>query len=320
MTMTLELQSHSVSILICTCNRAESLRHTLESLAQVNVPENLSCELIVVDNASSDRTAEIIQSFSMPNMPVRYISELQRGLSKARNAGIAAARGEIILFTDDDVRPPHNWIEGMCAPILAGTAEAVAGGVKIAPHLDREWMQPIHRAYFASSEFIDPQAPQFLIGANMAFLKQVLVKIPGFDTEIGPGAIGYGDDTLFTAQILQAGYRIASALDVVVEHHFDESRLLRSHLMNAAQKAGQTSAYLAHHWDHTQISFPRLRLLKCLINFGFWRLKTWRHPLKSEGLLPQEWELIHIINFYKQYLVEWRRKPNYQQYGLVKNS
>ncbi len=316
--MNFSLESNSVSILICTCNRAESLLQTLESLALVNVPENLDCELIVVDNASSDRTAEVIQSFPMPNMVLRYVSETKRGLSNARNTGIAAARGKIILFTDDDVRLPQNWIAQMCQPILSGTAEVVAGGVKIAAHLERDWMQPIHRAIFASSEFIDRESPNCLVGANMGFLKEILAKIPGFDPELGAGAIGYGDDTLFTAQIQQAGYRIASALDVVVEHHFDESRLLRSHLLKAVKNAGKTSAYLAFHWHHTQINYPHLRLIKCLLNLAFWHLQTWKKPLNQEGLLPGEWEVLHIIYFYRQYLVEWKRERKYQKYGLVK--
>jgi hypothetical protein len=127
----------------------------------------------------------------------------------------------MILFTDDDVRPPEDWIDGMCEPILLGKAQAVAGGVRIAPKLHRPWMEALHRGWLASTEGIDPAAPYTMFGANMGFSREVLSKVPAFDTELGPGALGFGDEMLFSWQLLEAGYQIHGALDVAVEHHFE---------------------------------------------------------------------------------------------------
>src|SRR5688572_22525521 len=95
------------SIIICTCHRAESLRRTLQSLADVDVPPGLSGEVIVVDNASPDHTSDVVRRAVLPRLSLRYLPEGQKGKAYALNAGIAAARGDILLFTDDDVRPPR---------------------------------------------------------------------------------------------------------------------------------------------------------------------------------------------------------------------
>src|SRR5688500_3483272 len=98
------------SIVICTYNRAESLRQTLDAMAEVSVPSSWSVELLVVDNASTDRTAQVVSDCGLSDMSVHYIYEPRRGKGNAYNTAMAAARGDVFLFTDDDVRPPRNWI------------------------------------------------------------------------------------------------------------------------------------------------------------------------------------------------------------------
>ena len=142
----------SVSIIICTCNRSVALRETLTSFAELDIPLQMSVELIVVDNASTDDTAEVVASCNLTAIQVRYVHEPCRGKGYAYNRGMTEAQGEVFLFTDDDMRVPANWIAGMCEPVLSGQADAVAGGVKIAPHLERPWMTPGHKAWFAASD------------------------------------------------------------------------------------------------------------------------------------------------------------------------
>ena len=307
-----------VSIIICTSNRASDLQETLAVMDKVLVPEGIQCELVVVDNASTDNTRVVIESTKLSRMPVRYIYEAKRGKGNAYNAGMAQATGDIFLWTDDDVRPPHHWIEGMCRPILSGEADAVAGGVKMAPHLERPWMTMMHRSWLAETARLDAESPDDMVGANMAFSREVLSKVPAFDTELGPGALGFADDTLFSYQLKLAGYKIASALDVVVEHHFDESRLLRSSFLDSARKFGRTQIYLYYHWQHNIIPLPHLRMNKRILQLA---LQVIAHPKASrvvEGISPGEAELQREFHFYKQYLVERKRPHNYEKLGLVK--
>src|SRR5581483_12381122 len=101
-----------VSIIICTRNRAQHLKATLESLNRVRVPSDLSAEVIVVDNGSSDETGAIVKDTKLRDFALRYSVEPRPGQSNARNRGLGIARGRAILFTDDDVRPPGEWLTG----------------------------------------------------------------------------------------------------------------------------------------------------------------------------------------------------------------
>jgi glycosyltransferase involved in cell wall biosynthesis len=309
-----------VSIIICTCNRAEHLRPTLEAMSHVQVPDELEVELIVVDNASTDSTAEVVKACHPPRMTVHYVYEAKRGQSHARNAGLACAEGDILLWTDDDVRPPRNWIEEMCAPILSGKAQAVAGGVTTAPHLARPWMEDTHRSWLAETNWIDAQEPQSMVGANMAFSREVLKQVPAFDVELDPGALGYFGDSLFAYQVKQAGYKLVAALNSRVEHHFDESRLSRSSFLEAARKHGRTWAYVKHHWLHETVAHPGRQLLRAAMRYCYRRLKYRQECREAEGCPTWELLLLEEIYFYRQYFTERRRPRNYEKHGLVKRA
>src|SRR4051794_22196645 len=99
-----------ISILLCTCNRSASLRRTLESLGKVRVP-GANAELVVVDNGSTDDTADAVRNAGLKNMDVRYLLEPGRGKARALNTGLDHVRGDIILFTDDDVLVAQDWVQ-----------------------------------------------------------------------------------------------------------------------------------------------------------------------------------------------------------------
>ena len=109
-------------MIICTRNRAESLRQTLKSFECLEVPVGFKVDLLVVDNCSDDHTKQVILESPLKHIPVRYQLEERKGASYARNRGLKETTGEIILFTDDDVRPLPNWIGGMCQPLIDGNS------------------------------------------------------------------------------------------------------------------------------------------------------------------------------------------------------
>src|SRR3954447_809353 len=90
-----------VSVVICTRNRAASLRSTLDALAGVALPDGWSIELVVGDNGSTDGTCEVVKNASLRGMEGRYVREEMPGKSRAYNRGISEARGRVMLFTDD---------------------------------------------------------------------------------------------------------------------------------------------------------------------------------------------------------------------------
>lgn len=230
-----------VSIVVCTRDRCDHLRKSLDLMGLLDIPPGWDVELLIVDNGSSDATRDVVAALTLQNMHVRYVFEPRKGKGYAYNAGLAAARGRVLLFTDDDVHVPRNWVEGMCSPILDGAVDAVQGGIRIASHLDRPWLTGALRVWVASVE--DPKTPPAgLVGANMACGRQAIEVTGGFDPRLGPGASGFFDDTVFGWAIEKAGQTIAYRPEVAVEHHFDADRLNLSAFLQSARRMAASNA------------------------------------------------------------------------------
>lgn len=308
-----------VSIILCSCNRAQHLQQTLDNLKTVELPTGCSCELLLVDNASSDDTPRVMEEFEHPDFQVRRLRQPHAGRSRshAMNMALRESRGQVLLFTDDDVRFPRHWIDGMTRPILTGQADALVGGVEIPPYLQKPWMEKLHHLCMGSTDWVSLDHPHAMIGANMACSREVLSKVPEFDLFLGPGGLGFEDDTLFSRQIVAAGYRLGTALDVVVEHHFDPSRLTRKAFRDRARRGGFSLGYVAHHWEHHAIRLPHLRYLKARLRLFALRWKR-RAELRSLEA-PPEWELsaMFLVHFYEQFLRERRHPHHYEKHGLV---
>ncbi len=305
-----------VSIVICTRNRANFLRQTLESLSRLEIPLNHSVELIVVDNASTDETADAIQTAHLPNLTLRHLYEARPGQSQGVNSGTAVAQGEIILWTDDDVRLPANWIAEMCGPIEKGEADMTAGEVQIAPHLERVWMKPIHWSWLADTRALPKERLPF--GANMAFHRRVLKSVPGLDTELGPGVyIGSGADVLFSLQLRQVGFKIL-AVASLVEHHFEPSRLLYRAWKKRAWIEGRIEAYYCYHWLHRTVAFASLRALYKRLQLALYRFFHSRVADSQEGCPVEEIYLIKYLEFFRGYAREAKRPRNYELKGLIR--
>jgi len=148
----------------------------------------------------------------------------------------------------------------------------------------------------------------------MAISREVLAKIPAFDPELGPGALGLGEETLFSMQLKEAGYRIAGAFEVEVEHHFDEKRLEAESRLEIARTLGAVDAYLAYHWKHAKWSRPRLRLLRAWILWALCRASGRKGKGVSERLL---W-VTRSVHACLQYLREEVRPRNYEKHGLAR--
>jgi glycosyltransferase involved in cell wall biosynthesis len=101
-----------VSVIICTYNRCESLRQTLQSVCDLAIPEAVTWELLVVDNNSSDATRQVCDSFAGA-LPLRYLFEPRQGVSRARNLAIAHAMAPLLFFSDDDVTMDRDWFANL---------------------------------------------------------------------------------------------------------------------------------------------------------------------------------------------------------------
>lgn len=309
------LPNPNVSVIICTHNNADSLRKTLHAFGQVRLPEELSVELIVVDNASTDETAGVSKEV-VHGLAINYVFEPKKGLSNARNAGLAAARGEAILFTDDDVIPSHDWIERMAAPLLDRECDAITGRIQLGEELVRTWMGPMHDVWLAAARVVHAE----LVGACMGFHRSVLDRVPEFDAELGAGALGFSEETLFSNQLLLAGYRLSTIEEPCVQHYPRASRFVRREWLAAAHKRGRSAAYILHHWEHSDVKFP-------LFWSYYYQLKLWirrvaQPPPGMEDEGAPEWEISYLVEMekYRGFIKERRRLRNYEKHGLLKKA
>jgi glycosyltransferase involved in cell wall biosynthesis len=293
----------SVSIIIASRNRAEALRNALASIQRTTLPTGTDVELILIDNGSSDETQEVMHDVAASNLKVRVLEEPRPGKARALNRGLDVARGTALLFTDDDVRVPADWIQNMSAPILNGTADAVAGGIRLAPHLRRSWMTQAHMSLLADTAgLFGDDGPSRLVGANMALHRRVFDVVPKFDEALGPGALGLEEDTLLGHQIQAADFRTIGAPTVVVEHHPNADRLTRDAFLASLERLGRSGAYVDYHWRHAQAS--RLRSTAAII---YWtaRLTAWRighlqSVRSTEGIDPAEMPQVRAHAYHRQ--------------------
>ena len=198
----------SISVIVCTRNGRDRVGKCLEAVRQM---EGGAFETIVVDDGSDDDTAD----FVVGNFPeVRLVRLDPGGLSAARNAGAAAASGEILAFTDDDCEPDREWLARL-RRVFADGRFAAAGGPNLPPR-PRTWREAVVCAApgAPSHVMLDDEEAEHLPGCNLAVTKAAFEAIGGFD----PVFHTAGDDVDFCWRLRSAGYRLGFAPGAFVWH------------------------------------------------------------------------------------------------------
>ncbi|MDR5708488.1 MAG: glycosyltransferase [Armatimonadota bacterium] len=240
------------SVVIPTYNRAETLKLTLQSvLAQrTDVPH----EVIVVDNNSTDGTREVVAAFARgATVDVRYILEPAQGSSAARNAGVAAARGEVIAFLDDDVIAAPGWLAAL-ADAYAELPDAWCIGGRVTlrlPDLLPPWLAPLDglvASYLSQQDLggglVRIGYPKGLISANLSVRREALEQVGGFSGRLGRfgGQLLSGEDIELCQRIQRAGGAVYYCGAASVAHLVSQSRLSKAFLRRRAYWQGRTEA------------------------------------------------------------------------------
>lgn len=247
--------------MICTAeqDRAAELQRRLNAVVD-HCGDNV--QVIVVDNTAAGEVR-----FDNPDIDV--VRCAVPGLSISRAVGCAFAAGRVIVMTDDDVEFGAEWPLRIAAPIVDDELDLATVPVVLGPEFAHV-TSSLRRRWLAEANL---QGLEFLLGAGMAFRKQLLGAAVWDDT-IGAGRdpYGYGEDSLFGFMARQAGARFGW-VDAPVTHHPDPARLRDGALRRAARLRGCSQAYIAHHWEHAPTRLARVRLLYQLLRLAKYRLR-----------------------------------------------
>jgi len=218
-----------LTVAIPTYNRADFLRQTLAGIAlQVFPPGQF--ELLVIDNNSTDHTRAVVAEFAGAHPAPRLVLEPKQGLDHARNRAITEARGDIIIFADDDILMRPDWLTQLAAPFLADGARRIGavGGEVIPVFPDglpawvAEWHAPL--AFRADAGPLEPRHSP--MGANLAFPKWVFEELGPFHTALDRAAGNYfsGGDSEMIRRVRAAGLEVWFAPAAAVQHQMPASR------------------------------------------------------------------------------------------------
>jgi GT2 family glycosyltransferase len=283
-----------VSVVVCTRDREDSLRIALESVLETAYPD---LELVVVDNApKTSATRDVVHALNDPR--VRYVLESRPGLSRARNAGVEAAQGDLIAFTDDDVVVDPLWIDGLVRGLGRAPHVGLVTGIVAPAELDTrpqlyfeakvQWSAHCRAKLFdldANRHDDHPLYPYsaglFGTGANFAITRAAFEDIGRFDEALGAGAPAQGGEDLdYFLRALIGKWAIAYESSALVwhSHRRDEEALVKQMWGYGAG----LSAYVAKHLCNPRVALDLLRM----VPGGILRFARWNHGVSTEVPMP----------------------------------
>ncbi len=227
----------AVTVIISTFNRCDSLARAVRSVLaqQAGTPP---FEVVVVDNNSSDRTADVVAELQAADARLRYVFEGQQGLSYARNAGIGASRAPILAFTDDDVRVAPDWISAILRAFAQNPDVDFVGGRVLPdwPFDPPKWLTPANWSPLALQEYPAPFRSHAgrqvcLVGASLAFRREVFDRIGLFAAEFQrvEDGIGSTEDHELLRRLWAQGGQGIYAPEVTVTAEVQPERMTKAY-------------------------------------------------------------------------------------------
>jgi GT2 family glycosyltransferase len=242
------------SVILCTRNRAHLLRAALASLAEIDYPAD-RCEIVIVDNGSSDDTAAVVRAASeRAPLALRYVFEARPGLSVARNRGAEEAAGEYVSFTDDDQLVDKAILREYRRVVNRYGARVVQGSIELLfPEGRPAWIRSDLAAVLGqTSELPEGPADIELYGGNMLFSRDVLRAAGGFREDLGKGASGYCEDSELTERVRRLNESIVYAPSARVFHVIGPDRSTPRFFRHNSFEKGLSQGLIAGH------SLPRV--------------------------------------------------------------
>lgn len=240
-----------VSVALCTWNRSALLRKTLEQFTLLEPAEGFDWELLVVDNNSTDETPDVLEEF-VTRLPLRPLSEPSPGKSNAANLAVREARGEYILWTDDDVLVGADWVR-QYVDAFRRYPECVVFGGRIDPWFEGtppRWLSEGFRAVagvYAAMDLNYPDGPApesfYPFGANMAIRRAAHLRHP-FDPRIGPqpGGCIPGEEWMLVRELRRDGAQVVWVPEARVQHFIPRARQTEAYVRDYCYGGGKLLA------------------------------------------------------------------------------
>jgi glycosyltransferase involved in cell wall biosynthesis len=238
-----------LSVILASYNRSHSLLRFLEAISHQVVPEGVEWEVLIVDNNSDDGTRSLISPLVEAHpQRFKYLLEIRQGKSLALNAGVRAASGQVLVFTDDDCVPDPHWLASIAEEFAAkNPIDALGGRVEL--------YDPSHQPFTiltgkervaivsAGQLLIRPQ----IFGCNMAFRRSVFDAVGEFDPLLGPGArLGAAEDADFLYRIHRQGFTMFYSPDVLVYHNHGRTTDAEIDALMRGYYIGRGALYFKH--------------------------------------------------------------------------
>lgn len=230
----------SLAIVVCTYNRASALQRAVDSLQHLRLPEDLQVEILIVDNASTDHTREVVANLQNDaRIPVRYQFESTPGVAAARNCGIHSTTSDWLAFFDDDQTADPDWLQALWLAARRHRSMCVGGTVRLRlPDGFQGELSGVCRVLLSETRPADADlpygGPRTPGTGNLLLHRQLLQQVGVFDSCVSVG----GEDTELYQRIVQSGTVAWFATGAIVNHWVPAERLRREYLLWNARRTG----------------------------------------------------------------------------------
>jgi glucosyl-dolichyl phosphate glucuronosyltransferase len=237
-----------ITVALCTHNHVDRLGRTLADLARLKLPAS-PWEFLIIDNASTDGTPALLAAtdWRPAGVIVRIIREEKLGISNARNRALLEARGEYLLFMDDDETPDPAWLTAHEQAMLEHQPDALGGRINIVfeDGARPRWLQDELLGFLGELNHGEAcwltKVDTPIFTGNSAFRRSVFERIGIFDIRLGRmGTANYGgEDTEFYRRLLEQGCRVRWVPQAIIHHRIQTPKLRRNYFLDLHFRQGR---------------------------------------------------------------------------------
>ena len=294
-----------LTVIIASYNGSKTLSPVLDAYTRLRAPEG-GWKLVLVDNASTDGSAELIKSYQ-DRLPLTYLYEARQGKNPALNQALQHVEGDLVVFSDDDAIPEPEWLSQLVLQARQQLQYAVFGGriVPRWPFPPPQWVLdwvPLGVTYAVLDDSpTGPIAPGMVWGANMAVRAEIFANGVRFDESIGPKGQHYpmGSETSFNETLGKLGHQAWHCAAATVEHIIRPQQLEQQWVLQRAYKFGR-GQYLKERGDWPENmplwrGIPRWKWRKLMAQH--WRRLKGRLRGDRREIFKASWEIAYLQGY-----------------------